>query len=301
MKKYLTAMLILSAAMSCGTMQQDTDVYTGTESAAGVQEVENKAKVWLNSLCCKDLGGRTTGTEYSGKSYDYLRDELEAMGLEPETQTFEYDGVIFRNLIVTFDRGKDLTVVTGSHYDGAMLSERGSFYPAAEDNASGCVANLVLLYDVLTQGLDSEYNLVCCFWDAEEVYKGSAYKGSAYFVENCSYIGDVTLYINLDTLGHRVDELEIIRSDRVQNLVDALVAEGRFNYSVRDPYDLSSSDYVSFQQAGVHYVALHDVHGSACKARIHTTADKVSAISSEKLVEIAGETKFIVENFRCDE
>lgn len=301
MKKLLTAMLILCAAISCGKLQQDAGVYAGTESAVGVYEVGNKAKVWLNSLCCKDLGGRTTGTEYAVRAYEYLRDELTAMGLEPETQIFEHGGVIFRNLVVIFDRGKDLTIVTGSHYDGAKLSDRFSFFPAAEDNASGCVANLVFLHDVLTQGLDSDYNLVCCFWDAEEVYKGSAYKGSTYFVENCSYIGNIALYINFDTLGHRVDELEIIRSDRVQDLVDALVAEGRFNYTVRNPYDLSSSDYVSFQKAGVQYVALHDVHGKACKARIHSTADKVSAISTEKLMEIAGETKFIVENYRCDE
>lgn len=303
MKRFLPAFFLLSAVLSCGEMTSDSpeDVYDTAVSAAGVTQIENKAGIWLRSLCCRDLGGRTTGTEYAAKAMDYIRDELILMGLEPEIQTFAYKDLEFRNLMVTLDFGKPSTIVVGSHYDGAMTSTKRSFFPAAEDNASGCVTNLTFLFKAATEGLDSEYNVTCCFWDAEEVFDGHGYRGSEYFVGSCEYIGDVALYINLDTMGHRVDDVELIRSDRVQGLVDALVSEGSFEYSVRNPFDISSSDYVSFSKAGVQYVAVHDVHGHNCKARIHTTDDKVAAVSTEKLVKVADVTKFMIENYHRDE
>lgn len=286
----------LPSLLSCGKSVPDF-----SPSYVPANPTEAKALAWLEDLCAPDMAGRKAGTPYALAACNYLEQVIDDLGFISERQDFETkEGDELHNLIVPVIRGhSDTVIVIGSHYDGAKLSDGLYHYPAAEDNASGCVSNLVFIMKAAEFPLETQYDVTCCFWDGEEVLNGSGYYGSRHFVSTFNDIGRIVLYVNLDTIGHEHNNMGVVRSrhKRVADVIDYFVDQNLFNYVVREPYDGMFSDYVAFNSANVPYVGFHDHYQIECYYPNHSTSDKPSVISICKLVEMAGLTRVIVENY----
>ncbi len=283
--------------LSCGKQSPEH-----LHSRVPANPTEAKALAWLDGLCSPELAGRKAGTPYGLAACNYIGQIVDDMGFSAEYQDFvTSEGDDLHNLIVPVVSGKsDTLIVIGSHFDGAKLSDSRYHYPAAEDNASGCVANLLFIMQAAELPLETSFDVTCCFWDGEEVLNGGSYNGSRYFVSTFEDTGRIVLYVNLDTIGHDHDILGVVRSGhrRVADVIDFFVGQHWFNYAVREPYDGMFSDYVAFNSAGVPYIGFHDHYLIECNYSNHTTADKPSVISLGKLVRMAGLTRIIVENFQ---
>ncbi len=215
--------------------------------------------------------------------------ELSENGYSYDTQVFSSAGGMstLRNIIVRVPGTSTSEVIIGAHYDGPLLSNEKVHYQAANDNASG-VVTLMALLDTLKLGLITpKYNLICAFWDGEEVFDGSWIQGSSYFVKTYEHREDVLFYLNLDSVGHNhVLYVKHKGHGFVDEVVKAMAENGRLSYIFVDMNDDNggSSDYVPFGQNGIPYISFGDHNGDMCYYSSHSVNDKVEAISLNRLV-----------------
>lgn len=245
----------------------------------------------LDSLCSLTFQGRRAGTVGNQLAFEYIKQLICEMGFEPETQLFYTEnGTELHNLIVTILGGSDSTVVVGAHYDGAVESCDGDHYQAAEDNASGTTALLILLNNLRIQSISKDRTIVCCFWDGEEVLEGRPFRGSSHFVNSLpsSVVGRILHYQNLDTIGHdheNVLYVEYLGNKRVEEAVYTISSNDRFEYHVNKS-TFFNSDYTPFSQAGIPFINYHDHMTSGCTHPNHSVKDTKDVISIKRLEKI---------------
>ena len=187
------------------TLQQKC--FTGEESFD--RELVHYGRLCMDSLCSRSLEGRKAGTEGWWNAYDFLKHEIQEMGYAIEEQVFytEKDTEI-RNIVITIPGLQDSTIVVGAHIDGAVQSYASAHYPAANDNGSGTVAQLLLLKGISQEDIITDRTIKVIFWGCEEVFEEHAFRGSWYFTHVFSNDEKEMLlvYINIDTVGHQLDE-----------------------------------------------------------------------------------------------
>ena len=91
-------------------------------------------------------------------------------------------------------------VVIGAHYDHLGI-RNGEIYNGADDNATGVAAVLQIARAFVESGIVPERTVIFALWDGEE--KGLL--GSAHFVKNCEYVGQIKGYMNFDMIGRNSD------------------------------------------------------------------------------------------------
>lgn len=177
-------------------------------------------------LAGDDLEGRGTGTEGALKAAEYIREQMEAIGLAPagsgegyfQEFTFKpgndpHQEAQFNikgdstlkgiNVAGIWDNGAEKTVVIGAHYDHLGMGGRGSLHRGkaavhngADDNASG-VALMLDLAARLADGPKTNNYLFLAFAGEE-----MGLLGSNYYVKNPSIdLEEVNYMINLDMVG----------------------------------------------------------------------------------------------------
>lgn len=304
MKKIIVYILLLSL-ISCS----DDNVENGNgeievkEINDSIMSLQAQAEVWLYILCSQDFLGRKTGSLGDSLARAYIIDELRLMGYEPVQQEFYTDsGIRLENLLVTIPGENDSTIVIGAHFDGAKQSTSKLHYPAAEDNASGVVALLSFLRVEKDSKVNTPYTITCCFWDSEEVFEGTAFRGSKFFLKNVKDKGLILMYENLDAIGHEHDLLRICYWDwgtgRLLKAYDKLISNGRFNYKGEPTQSGGFSDFAAFNSAKIPYIAYHDHDVSEpCSHPNHSTEDKPEYISIDRLLKIVENTRDIISSY----
>ena len=105
-----------------------------------------------------------------------------------------------RNILAVIPGNEPGIVVVGAHYDhlGIDASLKGdSCFNGADDNASGVSAVLQIARAIKMSGKQPCRTIVFALWDGEE--KGLL--GSSYFVKKCSFLSDISAYMNFDMVG----------------------------------------------------------------------------------------------------
>ena len=262
---------------------------------------ELRGRLWLETLCRAEFQGRKLGTKGNKLAFEFLWKEIAHMGYSPECLSFETErGIIGRNIIVSIPGQSDSTIIVGGHFDGANQSTSTYHYPAANDNASGTVAILLLLKSLKELPLETDRSIVCCLWDGEEVNEGKAFRGSRAFV---STIPDSSLklflhYENLDTIGHDHDNeiyVEYLGNDRIKRLAMNFSSNQRFTYHVSE-CSVFNSDYASFYSVGIPIINYHD-HQKACANPSHSVLDSSDAISISRLIKIVNNVRESIEDY----
>lgn len=268
------------------------------------RESINYGRLCLDSLCCRSFEGRKAGTAGWWKAYGFLKREIQEMGYAIEEQVFytENDTEI-RNIIITIPGLQDSTIVVGAHMDGAVQSSASAHYPAANDNGSGTVAQLLLLKDLSQEVIITDRTIKVIFWGCEEVFEEHAFRGSLYYTHMLS--GEekkvMLMYINIDTVGHQLDENVVSLNHSGEARVEAAALNtshwGHFNYAVSKRVTNLVSDYYSFFAIGIPYLNFHDHCQSACSNRLHTMNDIPEAVSIGRLYKVSQDIKTILKTY----
>ncbi len=131
-------------------------------------------------------------------------------------------------------------IAFGSHLDHIGPSNDGIRY-GADDNASGCTANLLIAKAFLTNPIRNRRSLLFCFWAAEEA---GVYGSFAYAMKPAVPAIDTVAYINMDMLG-RNEETGV---EIAENNVD-VVYPGTVLTTSRDFYDrlIANNAYVNLR------------------------------------------------------
>lgn len=139
------------------------------------------------------LDGRAPGTDGDKAARAAITARLEALGLHPQEQAFEFDGHATANILATLPGSEPDAgiIVVGAHHD-----HLGKKHLGANDDASG-IAALLAIADAL-HATTPRRTIVFAAWGAEEAGE----LGSAYFVAHPTIeLADVVEYINLDMVG----------------------------------------------------------------------------------------------------
>lgn len=105
-----------------------------------------------------------------------------------------------RNILAVIPGKEDGIVVVGAHYDhlGIDATLQGdSCFNGADDNASGVSAVLQIARAIKMSGKEPRRTIIFALWDGEE--KGLL--GSTYFVKKCTFLSDISAYMNFDMVG----------------------------------------------------------------------------------------------------
>lgn len=137
----------------------------------------------------------------------YIEECFTATGARVESQVYEADGSVYRNIVATYGPEDGPVVVVGAHYDscGIVPGETTTHTPGADDNASG-VAGLLVLAELLRgQPLTRQVKLVAYPLEEPPNY-GTDSMGSAVHAARLKGEGvDVVAMICLEMIGYFVD------------------------------------------------------------------------------------------------
>lgn len=162
--------------------------------------------------------GREAGKPGGQAAAEYLRGELEKLGLRPAGSDgfFQPFGDGYRNVLAEWptDAADDAEIIiVGAHYDHVgygskrnVRDEPGAVHNGADDNASGTAAVLEIAEAFTLLSRPTRRKVLFAFWDAEE--KGLL--GSKHWVQNPTRpLDKVRFLVNMDMIGrlrdHRVE------------------------------------------------------------------------------------------------
>lgn len=189
---------------------------------------EERARNIVGFLANDRLEGRDAGTRGGDLAAEYIVSLLKEWGVEPFLEggyyqhfqaakngnnwvteaDFDISGIIaggcenrfMKNILAAIPGKEEGYVIVGAHYDhlGVDPSLAGdTCFNGADDNASGVSAVLQIARAIKMSGKQPRRTIIFALWDGEE--KGLL--GSRFFVKKCSFLSEVSAYMNFDMVG----------------------------------------------------------------------------------------------------
>lgn len=206
-------------------------VETSAAFSAALESITSgELRMHVDYLADDQREGREAGTRGSRETGDYLRRELEAMGLRGAGVGGGYDQPFapnFRNVLAVLEGSdpnlKHQYILLGAHYDhvgfGSTRNSKGpvgEIHNGADDNASG-TSGVLEVVEALKMLPRPRRSVLVAFWDAEE--KGLL--GSKHWIANPTVpLEQVRVLLNMDMIGR-------LRGDRM------MVMGSRTGYGLR--------------------------------------------------------------------
>jgi Zn-dependent M28 family amino/carboxypeptidase len=287
MRKGSTAALLLFIAAVCVPAAQTRQ--TGFDGGRAYEDLRQIVAI----------GPRPAGSAGAESTRTYIRQQLGAVGLKPQDQSFVAQTPIgpvkMTNLRVTIPGAGSGRLVIGGHYDTKLF--RNFSFVGANDGGSS-TAFLIELGRVL-KARKNAVSVELLFLDGEEStgeWQGTDHTyGSRYYVEAARKDGtlkDIRAFILVDMIGDR--ELLIKRESRSTPWLTEIIwsAAKRLNRpEFSDESTPIEDDHLSFLEAGVPAVDLIDLEyytrsGSVAWHTREDTLDNVSARSLEAVASV---------------
>ncbi len=246
------------------------------------------------------LGNRDSGTPGAEKAANYLKDRLQAIGVEAEIQSFEDasplgEAVTFRNVLGRIPGTSDRIILLASHYDTKVGIEN---FEGANDSGSSTGLLLELAKELLKTA-PHPAEIQFAFFDGEECREHYApqdgFHGSEYLAEAMAADGSlkrIDAMILMDMIGDKDLTVTVPRngdSDLGVLLFNAARTEGVRKYFRLIPFTVGD-DHEAFLKRGVPAIDLIDFQfGSApgLNDYWHTPEDTMDKLSPESL-EVVG-------------
>lgn len=164
----------------------------------------------------------------------------------------------------------DSTIVFSAHYDHLGGIGKKTFFPGANDNASGTsvVLNLLKYYSEHPP----KYKTVFIFFAAEE----AGLIGSKYFVDNSPIeLNKIKFLINLDLLGTGDDGIMVVNGavfEKEFSKLSGLNADQHLVKEIKKRGKASNSDHYWFSEAGVPCFFIYTMGGVTFYHDVYDTA-----------------------------
>jgi len=257
-----SSMLLLALACTGSPGANSADTASVAEPRAyGAAFDADLLEAHVRALASEELAGRKAGSEGDALAVAYVQEALEAAGFEAPEGGWQQPFVDSKGTdslnVLGVRRGADARVgdeivIVGAHHDHLGQRRDGSYFPGANDNASG-MAVLLGLAEAFGAGQALDRTLVLGSWGSEEVNLD----GSRVYVENPPSdlpIDDTVFYVNLDMVGAyeargTLYALDAARGTVAREVVSAAAANSPLHVDMRYLGELSDS--VNFCEAGV--------------------------------------------------
>ena len=167
---------------------------------------------------------------------------------------------------------KDSVLVLTAHYDHLGRMGKDTFFPGANDNASG-VALLLQLASYFSQPENKpKYDIVCMAFAAEEI----GLLGSKYFVENPMFpLNKIKFLLNFDLAGTGDEGIKVVNATIFKKEFDLLAAVNKKHQllkEVKTRGESCNSDHCWFYKKGVPSFFIYTLGGTKAYHDIYDTA-----------------------------
>lgn len=153
----------------------------------------------------------------------------------------------------------DTFIVFTAHYDHLGRMGRDTYFPGANDNASGVAMMLDLARHFSDTANQSPYSIAFIALAAEEM----GLKGSEYFVENPFLpLGNIRFLINLDMVGTGSDGITVVNGTVYENAFETLLkinADNNYIPKVAKRGESCNSDHCPFYKKGVPSIFIYSL------------------------------------------
>jgi Zn-dependent M28 family amino/carboxypeptidase len=141
------------------------------------------------------------------------------------------------------------TIVFSAHYDHLGRMGKDTYFPGANDNASGC-SMLFYLADYF-KNHPSKYNLVFIAFAGEE----AGLIGSNYYVQNPLFpLKDIRFLVNLDIMGSGEEGITAVNATlfpKEFELLTRINKKKKYLKAIKSRGPAANSDHYFFTEAGV--------------------------------------------------
>lgn len=284
MRRLLSALLPILASVAC------------LQAAQSAPAKFNGQRAFEDIRHLVAIGPRVAGTPGAEAARDYIRKELQAIGVAVEEQPFEAatpNGLVkMVNLRATFPAAGSAAskprLVIGGHYDTKLFKE--FTFVGANDGGSSAAFLIELARALKTRSNRVPIELL--FIDGEEAvgeWQGTDHTyGSRYYVESArknGTLGDIRAFILVDMIGDR--NLVIKReANSTPALTDAIWSAAKRLNRREFVSDITpiEDDHVEFLAAGVPSVDIIDLEYPDATSRFwHTQDDTLENVSDASL------------------
>jgi aminopeptidase YwaD len=186
-----------------------------------------------------------------------------------------------QNVIGYLPGESDSVIVFSAHYDHIGHMGFKTFFPGANDNASG-VAMLINLAKLLSKEKNRKHTIVFMFFSAEEL----GLLGSAFYVNNPIFpLEKIKFLINLDMVGSGDEGIKVVNGSVFKkefNLLSKLNYKYNYLPSVNSRGAAANSDHFFFYREGVksffiytlgQYKEYHNIDDKAENLPLHEFED----------------------------
>ena len=176
-------------------------------------------------------------------------------------------------------------IVVTAHYDHLGKMGRDTYFPGANDNASG-VGMLLYMANELRQKRNPEYNYVFIAFGAEE----AGLVGSHYFVEHPYFdLRNIKFLLNTDIMGSGEEGITVVNAtlfDKEFQQLKAMNEDGKYIAQVKSRGPAANSDHYFFTEKGVPAFFVYTMGPNKHYHDIYDTADELSYAAFEPLAQL---------------
>jgi aminopeptidase YwaD len=306
----LVIFLIVASLLSLQYLNQK-DQSTPEKKIVDTDGSGNDAYSHVHALAAPEYAGRAPGTRGCELAAQYIAGQFQEMGLKPAGDQGTYfqavrspgfslvkEGkrwvpLLSKGVSATVSSDNVLayiaspnaayphnTIIISAHYDH-LGEDGGSYFPGANDNASGIGVMLEVARILASRQQQPDSNILFAAWTYEE----EGLYGSSGFAAKIA-TGDVKVVINLDTVGNGdARDYRVWIQDQGSSLLSIIKVEGarqglRIDTEVPDSDSRHTSDHRSFAERGIPAVTLLTPEWLD---RNHTIQDTPDLVSPEKL------------------
>ncbi len=243
------------------------DVYGRTvKNAAAVAILTEKTPYWHVSN-----GGIVEETVWMKIHEDRIPEN--AQTLDVKVKNRYYQNYQTQNVIgwVEGSRYPDKYFVITAHYDHLGMMGNETYYPGANDNASGTAMLLDLARHYSMEENRPEYSVVFIAFSGEE----AGLHGSTYFANNPLFpLKDIELLVNLDMVGSGSEGITVVNGtlyDDLMKQMQEINDKDKFLVEIVPRSESCNSDHCPFYEKGVKSIFIY-TRGPELQ-KYHTTDD----------------------------
>ena len=205
------------------------------------------------------------------------RDKLPpgSKSIEINIKNKHYKNYETQNIIGYIEGETDSFIVFTAHYDHLGRMGANTYFPGANDNASGTAMALNLAKHYSNLEKKPKYSIAYMFFSAEE----AGILGSKYYTENPLFpLSKIKFLINLDLVGTGDDGIKIVNGSVLIKEFDQLVAinnEKNYLKEVSPRGEAKNSDHYFFYENGVRAFFIYTLGGIS---EYHNIYDKAETL-----------------------
>lgn len=235
----------------------DKDTFQHYKDSANYQAIRNN-EMDAGALVYLQSDELVWGTSTNAKSYPILEVKQKAIPRKPQMVHLhvEQDYRTFQPTknVIGYIEGKekpDEYIVFTAHYDHLGRMGEETYFPGANDNASGVAMLLSLARHFSKPGNQPEYSIAFMAFGAEE----AGLHGSRHYTDNPFFsLSDIKFLLNLDLFGAGSKGMMVVNAeanDEAFNRLKAMNQENGYLPEIKARGNAPNSDHYFFSQEGV--------------------------------------------------